>query len=416
MMVAVTGTAVGPVGEKTAAPLLTPLLGVINLAIVFGLVIALWYVFLHPNGILALYTPMYGFSLVVVFTATIVLISKVVDFYPLGGVAMGRVLRGLLLTAIAVALTLVLVYGFFWQFIGRFGITYFSPYSIIAAGGVGAEMFNARENASTAIVYLFAAFLWIALLWSVGFVRWPWHKSDPGPAALARLAAIALLTVMAYVVLFHPHVSYLFYPAQTMAGVEPWWASWAMTSSAYYNLGLLLCMTMWIVISDVLWGGYPWRLLDRDDRGGFARGLFALIGTSVLGVIVFVVMLRVMEMVWFEPFEGGQYTDAPYFRYLHAGEMAGFVILAAFIVKTYFADLARGAHLWVAAAIRTLAAAAGGAILYVFYYSNLSTLLLGKVPGVGQPEDTPLVWTLLFLSVVLIQLEFFQRWPLRRSE
>jgi hypothetical protein len=259
-------------------------------------------------------------------------------------------------------------------------------------------------------------FLWIALFWSAGFKKWPWIDVAPGPAALARLATIGLLTVIAYVVLFHPHVSYLFYPAQTMAGVKPWWAPWAMTSSAYYNLGLILCMTLWIVVSDVLWEGCPWRLLDRDDQGSLGRGVFTLVGTAALGVITFVIMLRAMEIVWDEPFEGGQYTDAPYFRYLHAGEMSGFAILGAFIAKTYFDRIGSIASIWLKAAVRTGVAALCAVLLYLFYYSNLSTLLLGKVPGVGQPEDTPLVWTLLFLGVVLIQAEFFRGWPLRQEE
>lgn len=403
----------------TAAPAdgsASALYGLVNMAVVFALTCGLWYVFLHPNGVMALYTPMYGFSLVVALVASIVLIGKVVDCYPFEKAAMGPVARGIVLTFVAVVVALVLVYGFFWGFIGRFGITYFSPYSIIAAGGVGAEIFNARENASTAIVYVLAVFLWIALFWSAGFKKWPWIGVAPGPAALARLATIGLLSVIAYVVLFHPHVSYLFYPAQTMAGVKPWWAPWAMTSSAYYNLGLVLCMTLWIVVSDVLWEGYPWRLLDKDDQGSLGRGIFALVGTAVLGVITFVIMLRVMEMFWQEPFEGGQYTDAPYFRYLHSGEMSGFAILGAFIVKTYFDRIGSTASFWLRAAVKTCAAAACAVLLYLFYYSNLSTLLLGKVPGIGQPEDTPLVWTLLFLGVVLVQAEFFQGWPLRQEE
>lgn len=386
--------------------------GLINLAASFTLVSVLWYVLFHPNGIMALYTPMYGFSLLVVLVATIVLIARVIAFDPLA--TMAPVPRGILLTVAAIVLTLVLVYGFFWGFIGRFGITYFSPDAIVAAGGVGAEYFNARENASTAIIYLFAAFLWIALTWTAGFRTWPWTDTEAGAAALARLAVIGLLSTIAYVVLFHPHVSYLFYPAQTMAGVEPWWSSWAMTSSAYYTLGLILCMTLWAVISDVLWEGWPWRLVDPDGRGSFASGLFAVLGTIVLGAVTFVIMLRGMDAVWFEPFEGGQYTDAPYFRYLHTAEMSGFVILSAFIVRTCFNNIVHDTSLWVSAAVRTVAAVAGAVVLYLFYYSDLSTLLLGKVPGVGQPEDTPLVWTLLFLAVVLIQLEFFQGWPLAR--
>jgi amino acid transporter, AAT family len=52
---------------------------------------------------------------------------------------------------------------------------------------------------------------------------------------------------------------------------------------------------------------------------------------------------------------------------------------------------------------------AGG--LCLFYYSPATTFMLGKAPGIAQPDDTPLVWTLLFLSVIMLQAEFFQRRP-----
>ena len=39
--------------------------GLINLAVVFCLVWLLWYVFMHADGVMKLYTPMYGFALVV---------------------------------------------------------------------------------------------------------------------------------------------------------------------------------------------------------------------------------------------------------------------------------------------------------------------------------------------------------------
>ncbi|MBW1814532.1 MAG: hypothetical protein JRJ39_12930, partial [Deltaproteobacteria bacterium] len=80
------------------------------------------------------------------------------------------------MTIVAFILMLLLVYVVFWGFIGKFGIAYFSPDSIVAGGGIGAEPFIARENASIAIIYFFTAFLWIALFWNVGFGRWPWQK------------------------------------------------------------------------------------------------------------------------------------------------------------------------------------------------------------------------------------------------
>lgn len=409
-MVTATHSASGALdGQRSGA-----VLGLVNLVVAFALVWVLWYVFLHPNGVMALYTPMYGFSLIVVLVSAIVLIAKVIDCFPLDETAMGDASRGCVLTAAALILTWVLVYGFFWGFIGRFGITYFSPQSIVRAGGTGAEIFNARENASTAIVYVFTAFLWVAMFWSTGFGKWPWREASAGGRALAKLSTVGLLSTIAYVVLFHPHVSYLFYPAQTMAGVEPWWADFARTSSAYFNLGLLLCMVMWMVIADLLWEGYPWMLVDADGEGNLARGVAMFVGSFVLGTATFWFLLKGMDLAWYEPFEGGQYTDAPYFRYLHAGEIAGFVILSAFIVKTYFANMVQAGSLTARAAIRTLAAVLGAALFYVFYYSPASTLLLGKVPGIAQPEDTPLVWTLLFLAVVMIQGEFFRGWPLTR--
>ena len=390
--------------------------GFVNLAVVFALVSGLWYVLLHPNGVYALYTPMYGFSLVVAVVAAIVLIAKVVEFYPLQSVAIADPVRGVLFTAIAVLIAILIVHGVFWNVIGRLGVTYFSPWSIVAAGGVGAEFFNARENASTAIIYVLTAFVWMALFWAVGFGRWPWATVGAGVRAWSRFASVVMIATLLYVVLFHPHVCALFYPAQTMAGVAPWWAAFAQTASAYFTLGLVLCTVLWIVVCDVLWEQWPWRLLDRADGPGFARGVFAFAGTIALGALTAWIALTAMTAVWMEPFEGGQYTEAPYFRYLHAGEIAGFGMLGAFVTRAYLDAPLQHLAMTARLAARTLLAAGVGAAAYLFYYSSAGTALLGRVPGIGQPEDTPLVWTLLFIAVVLCQLEFFRGWPLTRMD
>jgi hypothetical protein len=162
------------------------LLGLINFVVVFFLVMALWYVFMHANGVIKLYTPMYGFCLVVVLLCSVVLISKVADFFPFredAGSGYGSPGRGLLLTIAAVILGLIINYVFFWSFIGKYGVAYFSPASIMVSGGTGSDPFLARENASTAIIYLGAAFLWWALGWNLGFGRWPWVASSRGVMA-----------------------------------------------------------------------------------------------------------------------------------------------------------------------------------------------------------------------------------------
>lgn len=382
-------------------------LGAVNLGVAFLVTWALWYVFLHPNGVLKLYTPMYGFSLVVVLATVIVAMATFGEGWPrLGGLS-SRPVRGAVRTAIAVALTLLVVRGFFWSFLGRYGVTYFSPGAIVAAGGVGAEFFNARENASTAIVYLSAAFLWVGMVLTMGLGSWPWRAETPGVRAFSRIALIGLLSIVAYAILFHPHVTQLFYPAQIMAGVPPWWEGVARTGSAYFNLGWVMASVAVLVVADVLWGGWPWRALGPD--GGWLRGVFTLAGSLALGALLFILLERGMTTAWGEAFQGGQYTDAPSFRHLHVAEIAGFIMLATFALDTYFP----GGAGFTRRLVRTGIAGLGATGLYAFYYSAAANRLLGKVQGVAQPEDTPLVWALLFLSVVLVQRDFFEGWPLQ---
>ena len=394
------------------------LFGAINLAVIFCIVWLLWYVFMHPNAVMKLYTPMYGFSLIVVLLSAIVLLNNVADYYPFprsSSEGFGLLLRGIILTAVAILLMLVLVYGLFWGFIGKFGIAYFSPQSIIASGGTGAEILVARENASTAIVYYCTVFLWLALFWSVGFERWPWQNNSRGVMAWSKLFAILFFVSIAYAVLFHPHVCYLFYPAQSKAGVEPWWSEFAGTGSAFFSLGLVLCSLFWIIASDMLWEGYPWKLMDKEGEGTFLKGVVVFCATLVMGIILLLILMKIMNFFWDEAFMGGQYTDGPDFRYIHAGEIGGFFILSAFILKNYFNNFPNFGGIWSRAILRTVISLIGGLLIYLFYFSAAATFFLGKVPGFAQPGDTPLVWTILFLNVIMIQHDFFEGWPLRRT-
>ena len=58
------------------------LFGLINFVVVFGIVWLLWYIFMNPNTVMKLYTPMYGFALLVVMLSSIVLIANVAGYYP----------------------------------------------------------------------------------------------------------------------------------------------------------------------------------------------------------------------------------------------------------------------------------------------------------------------------------------------
>jgi amino acid transporter, AAT family len=394
------------------------IMGLVNIVAIFFIVWLLWYVFLHADGIFRLYTPMYGFSLVVVFLSAILLIKDIFGFYPFAEkkpLDQSILIRGILLTITAVVLMLFLYYVVFWNFLGKFGITYFNPYSIIAAGSQGAEIWNAREISSRAILYFFAAFLWITITWSAGFGRWPWQQNDRSVLAWSRLFTILFWVVIAYTVFFHASVCHLFYPAQVNAGVEPWWIAFADTGSANFSLALLLCALFWAVSSDLLWEGYPFKLLEKKEEGNFLKGIFTFFVTAILGIIMLWVLLKGMIYFWDEPFMGGQYTDGPDFRFLHAAEISGFLILSTFILKNYFNNFPNTKSIWLNAIVRTLLAIVGGVLFHIFYYSNATVFFLGKVPGIAQPDDTPLVWTILFLSIIVVHRDFFEGWPLKKT-
>jgi AAT family amino acid transporter len=316
-----------------------------------------------------------------------------------------------LLTGIAVLLTWAVMFGLFHNLIGKFGITYFSPSAIVATGETGTEIFNARENSSTALIYLFATYIWLAIAWKTCFKGWPWNGESLGTLGFSRVMTVSLFSVMAYAVLFHPHVGYLFSPAQKLAAVAPWWESVADTNSAYYNLGWVVCTVAVLIMSASIWEGYPWRILGGEN-GSLLGGLFGFFGSVVAGFVLMYIMKTGMGMYWGDPFVGGQYLDAPYFRYLHAAEMSGFLILATLVVSLYLGNLTTGSNLVVRLLVRTIAVLIL-AVLFMWFYYAAGPLFLGTVPGIAQPEDTPLCWSFLLVSFMMIHRYFFNAAPLK---
>lgn len=383
----------------------------------FLLVWLLWYVFMNPNTVLKLYTPMYGFSLIVFLVAAILIMTNVAGFYPFteSSLNRGNPSQGAVLTVITVLLMLVLYYIVFWGIIGRLGIAYFSPDSIVAAGGVGAEFFVARENACTAMIYYMTGFIWMNIFWATGFGQWPWQEAPRGVAAWSRFFTQMFFVTIIYAILFHPHVCSLFYPAQDKAGVLPWWDEMAGTGSAFLWLGLIICIIYWLTAFDLLWEGAPFNRLEKNGQGTLAKGIAVFVVSVLLGILTVYLLTRVFNYYWDEPFVGGQYTDGPDFRFIHAGEVAGFWILAAFVLATYFNNVPTRGSLWVRSVIRTAISIAGGMLLYAFYYSPLAETVLAKVQGFAQPGDTPLVWTFLFIAAIMIHSRYFNAWPCRRQ-
>ena len=395
------------------------LYGLINLAVIFCIVWVLWFVFMHADGVMKLYTPMYGFSLVAILLASVILLGRVLGWPSDSEQALpaGRAIgQGILGVVLSLAIMYVIYYLWFWLFVGKLGVAYFSPLALVAGGGTGAEPWNAREWSSTAILYFGTAFLWWALVWNLGFGRWPWQNDSRWVVGWSRLFVVSFFSIVTFAVLFHPHVCMLFPEAQKMAGAKPWWEIWASTNSAFFSLGVVLCTLFWVVFSDLFWEGRPWSWLERGGEANLAKGIITVLGTLFLGLVLVYILSAIFNAIWMEPYQGGQYTDGPDWRFIHMGEVSGFCVLFAFIWKYYFNNWPNGLPLLLRAIIRSLIGVAGGLLTYWFYYSPLAVVVLGKVPGRAQPDDQPLVWTLLFLAVLLMQVQFFHNWPLRRAE
>jgi amino acid transporter, AAT family len=389
------------------------LFGLLALFGTFLLGWGLWQILFAPNGMLKLYTPMYGFGLITVYFFVIIAMTDIFSQNNEGG----NPGRGAVLLAISFIALFAVFFGFFWSFLGKYGVTYFSPQAIVAAGGTGAEFYNARESSSLAIIYLAASFVWITTIWRIALGEYPWQQSGRISAGVARFFGISFFAWITYLILFHPHVTSLFYPAQTFAGVPPWWEETAMTASAFFNLGWMLAAVFLLMLVETAWEFKPANLLQSENRLGI---FFSPVATLAISAAAGYLMLRglggVMNHFWDEAFIGGSYLDAPYFRHLHVAEISGFLIMGLAIWKIFFHNWPGRLPLAARGAVRTVAIILIGMLLRWFYYAEgIGTAVLDRVPGIGQPDDTPLAWTLLMLSLMLVYDRFFNAFPIRKG-
>lgn len=389
--------------------------GFANFIVVSLVVWLLYRLFIHPEPIFRTMVVFGRGSLETVFLSSVVMIVFVIGYYPASIEKMNLILRGVILLLVSVLLAAIIYFVIFRNILGRFAVAYFSPDSIIASGGAGAEPLNALVQSSEAILYFHIGFLWIAFFWKLSAGDWPWYNCTHRVVASSRVITILFVAIILHVVLFHPAICYFFYPPQNKAAVEPWWINIAGTGSAMFHIGWILCVFTWIIFSLFLWEGYPWKLINSDEKGSIARVGITFLGTLVFGTITMIILMKVMNLFWGEAFPGGQYTDGIDFRYIRAGEICSFFILAAFILKSHFNRFPNNVGIWSRVSLRTAITIIAGLIFYFLYYSRVGEFFLGFETGLGFPRDTPLFFVLLFLCLVLIHDEFFKGWPIKKQ-
>ena len=389
------------------------LFGLIAFVVMVIVDFALWRVFFAPtNGVFKLFTPLYGLSLAAFFFYAVILIADVFGYRN----EQGSIGKGLALLGSALVFFYVAYYIFFWNILGRFGVTYFSPQALIDSGGTGLEIWNARENASLAILYVATALIWVTDVWNAGLGDTPWEGLKRPTIGMSKFFATAFCAVLVYAIFYHPNVTVLFVPKQIFAGVTPWWEAAAMTSSSFYHLGWMFGGLFLLMFLNDCFDGLPFQALSGDKSGSVWAGLVSLIIAVGGGFLFMYIAESIMNYFWFEPFTGGNYTDDPRFRHLHTAEIAAFFMLALIIVKVFFNNVVRTTNRWLNYAARLVAIPAVGMALYFFYYSEtLGPTFVDRVPGVGSVDDTSLCWTVMTLALILVYDRFFNAFPLRQK-
>jgi hypothetical protein len=90
--------------------------------------------------------------------------------------------------------------------------------------------------------------------------------------------------------------------------------------------------------------------------------------------------------------------------------------MALFIWKVFFHNAPAGLPRIFRGAVRTGAILSIGLLLRWFYYAEgIGAAFLDRVPGIAQPDETSLAWTILMISLILAYERFFNAFPLRRG-
>jgi AAT family amino acid transporter len=390
-----------------------PFGGLLNLALILIVSEVVWYGIFSPTGPISLYTPNVGLALVITILMVIHWGMDVFDFWPFTRRFMKEtnpILKGVVLLALYVGSGILVMFGVYYNVIGRFGPIFFSGPQLVASGGLGQYSQTAIENGCYAQIMMNTCIIFFTILWTTSFRFLPWQQCTHLVRSFSVWIMGMFLAIIAFSMLFFPHIAYQFYPPQTFMAALPWWSELAMTQSSLFHFGWIVPALVLFYWTNMLWEGRPFSLIKTE----WLRGIVTIVSVIIAGIVIMLVGNKIMD--WYyggEAFMGGNTTSQPAWRWNHVAEMAMFMQVAAAVLYHYFDNWPAKWGLPARALIRSSIAVVGGLVIAKLYYFAMPTLL-GLVEGIAQEGDTTLCWTVMFLILVIAHSVFFDGFPFKK--
>jgi len=380
----------------------------VTLSVLAALFYATWWLFQHPQGWLRLYTPYVGYMYTRWLLIVFIWMVYIFNYWPFRRHWLETahpVWKGVVMTAVAVALMMLLIKGFFEGILGRFAIAYFDADQLAKLPGI--TRFFAEEYTALAILMFAAIASWLSPAWVVACERAPWQREAQPVQGITILLVTFFLSTVVYFVTMHPHMGILYYPWQYFASVAPpYWEKFANTVSGNFHISWIMCCTVVVWLVETTWERYPFRLIER----AWLRRLATFVGIVALAWCFHLFLYFAQELWWGEAIRGTKRDAAPDWRWLHVGEMMIFWLVPALYVHFYCNNWPRAYSAPVRILVRNLVTLLAACALYWAYYS-FAHLALGTQPGYSHPQQFPMIPTIWLVNLMLVHHWFMDNWP-----
>ena len=389
-----------------------PLTHVVNIAVLLTVFYATWWVFQDPRGIFRLYTPYVGYMYTRWFLIILIWMVYIFQFWPMKRAQLDNwhpLLKAAVAVPVAVLIMMLVIHGFFQDFLGNYGIAYFNAERTKVLPRM--TQFFAEEYAALAILMFAALASWLSPAWVVGMERAPWQNEKQPVQGFTILIVTFFISTVLYFVTMHPHMGILYYPWQYFTSIAPpYWADFANTVSGNFHISWIMCATVVVWLVETIWERYPFRLIKND----WLRRITTFLGIIAIAWAFHLFLYFAQELFLGETIRGTRNDNAPDWRWLHVGEIMIFMLLPSLYLHFYCNNWPTKFSVPVNLLIRTGIMLGGGVLLMIFYY-NISHLALGTQKGISQPEQFPMIPTIWLINIMLVHHWYMDNWPAWRK-